>query len=297
MSEVREEKIWFSCMGLKCSGLLYKPSELKSKTPAIIMANGFGAVKEMYLPEIARIWAKEGFVVLVFDYRYFGESEGFPRGRLYPNEQLSDYRCAISFVKTLPYVDENRICIWGTSFSGGHVLTLLAFPSPGLRCGIAQVPNVTTHKVALTYFGSLEPLMELAESGRNDSCSGKYTTIPIVSKGGFAVLVREEAYKFYMEYAMKFSTFRNFITLDSLERILQYYPGSYAEIIKKPIMFLIAEKDTTTPPEFLQNVIERVSADKEVMRVSAEHFEIYFPPLLTDIAVKELEWLREILES
>ena len=296
MSDIHEEKIWFSCMGLKCSGILYKPSELKNKVPAIIMANGFGAVKEMYLPEIARIWAKEGFVVLVFDYRYFGESEGSPRGRLYPNEQLSDYRCAISFVKSLSYVDENRICVWGTSFSGGHVLALLAFPSPGLRCGIAQVPNVTTHKVALSYFGSLEPLMELAESDRKIICSGKYTTVPIVSKEGFAVLIREEAYNFYMEYAMKFPTFRNFITLDSLERILQYYPGSYAEIIRKPILFLIAEKDTTTPSEFIQDAIERVPADKEVIKVSTEHFKIYFPPLLTDIAMKELEWLKRIMK-
>lgn len=295
MNEVHEEKIRFPCMGLKCSGVLYKPVNLEGESPAVVMANGFGAVKEMYLPEFARRWAREGFVVLAFDYRYFGESEGVPRGRLYPNEQLSDYRCAISYVKELPYVNKDKICIWGTSFSGGHVLTLLAFPSPGIKCGVAQVPNITTHKVALSYFGSLEPLMELAESGRKEACNGNPPTVPIVSKEGFAVLVREEAYKFYTEYAMKFPTFKNFITLDSLERILQYYPGSYSDIIRKPIMFVVAERDTTTPPEFLEEVIDKIPAEHEVVKIPTGHFEIYFPPVITEIALKELKWFKKNL--
>lgn len=63
-----------------------------SRRPAVVMAHGLSAVKEMYLSNFAERFARAGLVVLVFDYRYFGGSEGEPRGRLFPAEQIEDYK-------------------------------------------------------------------------------------------------------------------------------------------------------------------------------------------------------------
>ncbi len=52
------------------------------------MAHGFSAVKEMYLSYFAERFVGAGFITLVFDYRYFGESEGEPRGQFFPFEQI-----------------------------------------------------------------------------------------------------------------------------------------------------------------------------------------------------------------
>ena len=54
------------------------------------MAHGFAAVKEVDLPTFAERFAAAGLVTLVFDYRYFGESEGEPRNQLFPQAQLDD---------------------------------------------------------------------------------------------------------------------------------------------------------------------------------------------------------------
>ena len=76
--------VTFTSQGLRCAAWYYVPIGLKSgeKRPAIVMAHGFTGVKEMYLDGFAKKFAEAGMVVLVFDYRYFGGSEGEPRAQL-----------------------------------------------------------------------------------------------------------------------------------------------------------------------------------------------------------------------
>ena len=80
------QDVTFVSEGLKCAGWLYLPDDLKSgeKRPAIVMAHGFSAVKEMYLDSFAEVFVAVGFVTLVFDYRYQGASEGESRDRIIP---------------------------------------------------------------------------------------------------------------------------------------------------------------------------------------------------------------------
>ena len=68
------QDITFKSAGLNLVGWLYVPNGLKSgdKRPAIVMAHGWSAVKEMYLDAFAAKFANGGFVVTVFDYRNFG---------------------------------------------------------------------------------------------------------------------------------------------------------------------------------------------------------------------------------
>ena len=63
---------------------------------------------------------------LVYDNRCLGASEGLPRGEIIPYLQQSDLQDAITFVRTLEEVDPDKIAIWGTSYSGGHVLQVAA---------------------------------------------------------------------------------------------------------------------------------------------------------------------------
>ena len=62
-----------------------------------------------------------GMAALVFDYRHFGDSTGEPRQLLDISLQQDDYRAAIAFARGLDGVDPDRVAMWGTSFSGGHV--------------------------------------------------------------------------------------------------------------------------------------------------------------------------------
>jgi dienelactone hydrolase len=48
--------------------------------------------------------------------------EGQPRQEVLPSQQTSDISDAITYAQSRADVDPNRIGIWGSSYSGGHVL-------------------------------------------------------------------------------------------------------------------------------------------------------------------------------
>src|ERR1700759_497959 len=107
-------------------GWLYTAHGRSGPHPTIVMAHGYSAVKEMYLDRYAEVFAAAGLNALVFDNRNFGASDGEPRQEVDPWAQIRDYRHAITYATTLPEVDVNRIGVWGSSYSGGHVLVVAA---------------------------------------------------------------------------------------------------------------------------------------------------------------------------
>ena len=112
--------------------------------PAVVMAHGFSAVKEMYLDSFAEVFAAAGLNVLVFDNRCFGASDGEPRQEIDPWAQVRDYRHAITYASTVPEVDPDRIGIWGSSYSGGHVLVVAAIDRR-VKAVVSQVPLISGH--------------------------------------------------------------------------------------------------------------------------------------------------------
>lgn len=84
------------------------------------MGHGFGTPRALCLYRYAEEFAQVGYIVVVFDYRYFSESDGEPRQLLDIKKQLEDRRQALAFTRRLEGVDPHRIVGWGTSFAGGH---------------------------------------------------------------------------------------------------------------------------------------------------------------------------------
>src|ERR1700730_18666615 len=114
--------IEFNAEGLTLRGWFYVPDGAKKPVPTIVMAHGFSCTKEMFLDKYAEVFVKDGLAVLIYDNRNFGDSDGQPRLEVDPYNQIRDYRHAITYASSLPEVDSSRIGIWGTSYTGGHVL-------------------------------------------------------------------------------------------------------------------------------------------------------------------------------
>src|SRR5260370_32242939 len=177
------QDVTFVSEDLKCAGWLYLPDDLRSgdKRPTIVMAHGFSAVKEMYLDSFAEVFVAAGFVTLVFDYRYQGASEGESRDRIIPAEQHEDYRNAITWVSLRPEVDASRIGVWGSSYSGAHVLHLAAFDKR-IKAAVAHVPLVNGIENAqrLIRAGFFSPFIELPAQARLQRYTeGTVTAIPL----------------------------------------------------------------------------------------------------------------------
>jgi cephalosporin-C deacetylase-like acetyl esterase len=115
--------------GITLRGWFYTPASAAAgaKLPCIIMTHGFGAVKEMGVDKFAEVFTSELPVcALGYDHRNLGASDGLPRQEVIPALQISDYSDAITYASTRPEVDSEKIAVWGTSYSGAHVLTVAA---------------------------------------------------------------------------------------------------------------------------------------------------------------------------
>src|ERR1039457_4201225 len=141
-TEMARRDIEFNAEGVILRGWFYAAEH--SPAPAVVMAHGFSAVKEMYLDSFADAFNASGLNVLVFDNRNFGASDGEPRQEIDPWAQVRDYRHAITYASTLPEVDAARIGIWGSSYSGGHVLVAAAIDRR-VKAVVSQVPLVSGH--------------------------------------------------------------------------------------------------------------------------------------------------------
>ena len=106
--------------GLKLSGVVHVPDDVRpgERRAAFLVLHGFGSNKNSSnTMEPTKVLTSLGYVVLRFDMRGCGESEG-ERGNLICLEQVEDTSSALTFLAKHPAVDPNRIGVIGSSFGG-----------------------------------------------------------------------------------------------------------------------------------------------------------------------------------
>lgn len=124
------EEFAFDSHGVRCSGwrLRGHGDALTGPHggPCVIMAHGFGATKDAGLAPFAERFAQAGAEVVLFDYRGYGTSQGRPRHDVNHRRHRQDYHSAIAAARAIDGVDPDRLVLWGSSYSGGHVIPVAA---------------------------------------------------------------------------------------------------------------------------------------------------------------------------
>ena len=267
--------------GLTLRGWHYVPDRSSVRVPTIVMAHGFSAVKEMYLDRFAEAFATHGLAALVYDNRCFGASDGHIRHEIDPWQQVRDYRDAITFAETLSETAPDRIGIWGSSYSGGHVLVLGAIDRR-VKCVVSQVPLISGHALARRLVRSdfLAGLHRMFEDDRRARYGGKSPAmIPVVSENpaGPAALPTSDSWTFFTETARKRApAWKNEVTLRSVEMFTEYEPGSYiAQVSPTPLMLVVCLRDHLTVADHALEAYERALAPKKLVTLDAGHFDAY----------------------
>lgn len=118
------ERVVFQNGPVELVGNLYLPPEFDrtKKYPAVISVHPAGAVKEQTSGLYAARLAQKGFVTLAFDASNVGESGGEPRYAEDPFTRMEDIHCAVDYLMTLPFVDEEKIGALGLCAGGGYVM-------------------------------------------------------------------------------------------------------------------------------------------------------------------------------
>jgi fermentation-respiration switch protein FrsA (DUF1100 family) len=288
--------VHFHSEGLSCAGWYYVPNDLAEgeRRPAIVMAHGWSGVKEMGLANFAEAFAAAGFVALAFDYRYLGASEGEPRGQIIPDEQRSDYKNAITWVSTQPEVDPQRVGLWGTSFSGGHVMVVAA-EDRRVNAVVAHVPAVGVRSTALRWLrrGMFREVWFLGRLlVRQLLRPGQTIMIPVVSEGhGAATLPGREAWEWKRRGAAWASNWRNEVTVRSvLAAMRDSVRPSIPRIAPTPLLMVIASRDHYCFTEGQRRAFATAGEPKKLIEVDGGHFDFYEGPGLSQVLPVELDW-------
>ena len=112
--------------GITLAGDLYVPKDVAANLPALAVASPYGAVKEQSGGFYAQTLAERGFVTLVFDPSFTGESGGNVRNISAPDFNLDDFASAIDYLEALEIVDADRIGVLGVCGWGCYTFPLAA---------------------------------------------------------------------------------------------------------------------------------------------------------------------------
>ncbi|MGO4152257.1 alpha/beta hydrolase [Cupriavidus sp. YAF13] len=131
--------VTFDSDGLRLAGSLHLPPNLAGgeRRPAIAVLHGFGSNKDDGMVQLAtRLFSSLGYVVLRFDMRGCGNSEG-ERGKVLCEDQVRDTRNAVSYLQSLSEVEPAKIAVMGHSF-GAAVAVYAAGVDPRIGACISS---------------------------------------------------------------------------------------------------------------------------------------------------------------
>src|SRR5687768_10069490 len=123
---VTETPVVFSHHGVTLSGCFVRNTARLDRGPIVLVAGSWLTVKEQMPLLYARRLAEAGYDAFIFDFSGFGESRGEPRQVEMPSRKIGDLRAAVEFLRTVGFVDAERIGAVGVCGSAQTVLAALA---------------------------------------------------------------------------------------------------------------------------------------------------------------------------
>lgn len=278
-----------------CAAWLFMPVGVE-RPPVVVMGHGVGAIREMRLDAFAERFAAAGIAVVAFTYRYLGDSGGQPRQLMSVSRQLQDWEAALAYAKSRPDIDSSRVAVWGSSFGGGHAITM-ASRHPELRASIAQCPftDGLASATALGLMGTLKVMPVLTRDLLAKLFNRPPVMVPIAAPPGqLALMNAHDALQGYMALMPKGMKFVNHLAARVIPEIALYRPGLAARKVKHPILFCVSNTDTVTPPGRTLTLARR-APQGEIKRYDAGHFDFYTGQTFEQLAADQTQFLLKHL--
>lgn len=261
--------------GETLAAYLYLP-EGEGPHAVVVMAHGFSATRDDALPAYAEAFQAAGLAAVVFDYRHFGASSGEPRQLLDIGKQHDDYRAVIAWVRADPRFDADRVALWGSSFSGGHVVEVAA-GDPRIAAVVSQAPftdGVATLAKVPPKNAARATAVGIADQAGSLLGRAPVTVPAVGDPGTFAVMTAPEAKPGFEAIVGPGSKWENRVAGRIMLTIALYRPVTKAAKVTMPLLVCVCDGDDTTPPGPSIKLAERAPRG-ELVRRPYGHFDIY----------------------
>ena len=294
-----EKKInFYSSPGLKLAGILEIPEEggKGDKRPGIVLCHAGTGTKEIFMPEVSKWLVGKGYVVLRFDYRGFGESEG-PECRLIPLEQVEDIRNAITFLQQQDEVDEGRIGLWGPSTGGANV-SYTAGVDTRVKCmvSVSGMGDMRRFLRDIRRYWEWEEFLKTLEEDRvNRMLTGESRRVvtaeiilPVPTSGMDTLPTPNNP-----------GAQKNELALESADAMIQYRPETVVDRISpRAAMWICTVEDTVVPIVESKSMYKNAYEPKKLVAIEGfKHYELYHSKGLELVMTNATEWFDTYLKG
>lgn len=290
--------ISFYSEGFKLSGDLYTPDDLSpgERRAGVVLCHGYTGVKDLYLPDNARVLNEAGYVVLTFDYKGWGTSEG-PRSRLAPYSRVADSQAAMTFLGLQACVDPERLGLYGTSYGGATVVWTGAVDARA-KCIVScvGVGHGRRWMRSVRRPDEWHDLLARAKADREKR----------VLDGASALADRSEILLPDRQSAELAAAARknnpnaiNTLPTEYIDETLEFHPEWVVDKISpRPILFITTDDDRLVPPEESEALYEKAGNPKKIVTLKGVgHYEVYVEPAFSQVMAETLAWFRTYLPA
>lgn len=265
-------------LNLRMAGLLRLPDNfnLSENYPAIVITGPMLSVKEQAQSVYAERLTNEGYVTLVFDGVYFGESEGMPRGQELPDVKESDIESAVDYLESLPYVDNNRIGGLGICGSGSY-MSVAGVKEPRIKAVTAIVPAISdiSNSPMMGFFKPEDEVKAAKQAYDKGESEIMYLN--------FMPRAFDEGAAYYYTSRGTNPRWSNQVVAWSQLELVKYNVTNIMKDMKKPYLVITGENAWSKPSS--EEIFNAVSTNTKEMHVikEASHFDMYdLAPFVTE---------------
>jgi len=290
--------VTFYSEGMKMHGDLWLPADIAAgeKRAGVVLCHGYTGVKDLYLPDNARVLVEAGYPVLTFDYKGWGESEG-PRSRLAPYSRGADVQAALTFLGLQPHVDAERLAIYGTSYGGATVIWTAAV-DPRVKCVISCV-GVGHGARWMRSVRRPDEWHDLLARARKDREQRVLTGKSELADRGDILLPDRQSAALAAAARKSNPNAINTLPAEYIDETLEFHAEWVVDrIAPRPLLLIATDDDRLVPPEESIALYEKAGEPKRlVMLKGFGHYEVYVEPAFSQVMGETLAWLRTYLPA
>jgi uncharacterized protein len=292
------ETVNFYSEGTRLSGDLFLPDGLRQneKRAGIVLCHGYTGVRNLYLPGTAKALTNAGYVVLTFDYKGWGDSDG-PKSRLSPYGRVIDSQAALTFLGAQPMVDADRLGIYGTSYGGATVVWTAAV-DPRVKAVVSVVgighgrrwmrsvrrPDEFADLLRLSAADRVRRVM----TGQSEFVDRNAVLLPDRQSAELATAARRGNPGAVGE-----------IPLEFIDDTLGFHPEWIVDkIAPRPVLFITCDDDRLVPAEESESLYAHAGEPKKLVVLKGwGHYEVYTGEAFRQVIDPTLAWYREYLPA
>ena len=278
-----KQKIKFNSDGLVLVGNLYTPENFDQtkKYPAILVGGSWTTVKEQMSGLYAEELARQGFITLAIDPRYFGESEGQPRFWENPAAKIADFTNAVTYFQTVQGVDTNNIFLASVCASSGYMANVAAQDNRVKAFATIAAWLHDDQAVKLIYGGEegvQTRIKQAQEAKKKFAESGDVVYIPAISTtDATAAMLGDYDYYLNENRGAVPQWSANKFAVMSWEDWLTFDPMPVAKNIQVPTLMI--HSDGAVLPDYVKTFFGNIPHDnKDLHWTEGTQFDFYDQP-------------------